>query len=817
MQRFFLHIFDWVQRHRGASGMLFVLLVCVCVFGVTRLHFKEEITDFLPVTDQYKESLRIYHDVASADKIVLQFSSSMGKDSILAAVDAYGTALEELDTAGWIADYSPQIDYMQVMDVVEFVYGHLPYYLDSADYVRMDSLLSQPDYIDQRLQWMQGQMESLTGSFMLPVLRNDPLGMGVRFGKTLEKFQPETAFVQEDGYIFTPDGQSCLVTIESPFGSSETKSNGQLVKLLTDAAGRITPSVSVELIGAPVVAVENARQIRHDTLLALSVSVVLILVLLLGYLKGLRSLWHITLSVAFGFLISVAGLSVFSNQLSLIVIGIASVIIGIAINYPLHFVCHSQELVRDNPGMNKVETGRRVLSDLVKPLLIGNITTVGAFLTLVPLKAVAIRQLGLFCALMLVGTILFVLVIMPHFRPAFVRTKEEEKPGNCTDKLSWLDRLVKHPASLIVLTAITLVLGCISLRTTFDSDISHLNYMTEAQRENMAKLSVLQGQKSGVPVYVATTNAEMERLRQTLDELKSRHLLADEKNPADLLPSKALQERRLRLWSEFWSRHDYMPFLSESRTYGFSEEAFEPFQLQIEEDLRVLEYEDFLPLTSSVLTGYSNPHTMVTRLTVKDLDTAQKVEAVLNAVMQDGRAFDLTTINSSITRTLTDDFNYIGVACAFIVFLFLWISFRRIELALLAFAPMVIGWLWILGIMQIFGIQFNIVNIILATFIFGQGDDYTIFVTEGLIKDFKQNSGHKVLIGYQRSILLSAAIMLVGIGSLILAKHPALHSLAEVTIIGMGVVVVMAWLVPPMLFHWLIKIDKPLRNYLLKH
>jgi uncharacterized protein len=208
---------------------------------------------------------------------------------------------------------------------------------------------------------------------------------------------------------------------------------------------------------------------------------------------------------------------------------------------------------------------------------------------------------------------------------------------------------------------------------------------------------------------------------------------------------------------------------------------------------------------------------MVTRLTVKDLDTAQKVEAALNAGMQDGRAFDLTTINSSITRTLTDDFNYIGVACAFIVFLFLWISFRRIELALLAFAPMVIGWLWILGIMQIFDIQFNIVNIILATFIFGQGDDYTIFVTEGLIKDFKQNSGHKVLIGYQRSILLSAAIMLVGIGSLILAKHPALHSLAEVTIIGMGVVVVMAWIVPPMLFHWLIKIDKPLRNYLLKH
>ena len=30
----------------------------------------------------------------------------------------------------------------------------------------------------------------------------------------------------------------------------------------------------------------------------------------------------------------------------------------------------------------------------------------------------------------------------------------------------------------------------------------------------------------------------------------------------------------------------------------------------------------------------------------------------------------------------------------------------------------------------------NIVNVILATFIFGQGDDYTIFITDGLINEY---------------------------------------------------------------------------------
>ena len=46
--------------------------------------------------------------------------------------------------------------------------------------------------------------------------------------------------------------------------------------------------------------------------------------------------------------------------------------------------------------------------------------------------------------------------------------------------------------------------------------------------------------------------------------------------------------------------------------------------------------------------------------------------------------------------------------------------------------------------------------------------------------------------------------MLIGIGTLIIAKHPALHSLAEVTIIGMFSVVLMAYLFPPLIFRWLV-------------
>ena len=166
------------------------------------------------------------------------------------------------------------------------------------------------------------------------------------------------------------------------------------------------------------------------------------------------------------------------------------------------------------------------------------------------------------------------------------------------------------------------------------------------------------------------------------------------------------------------------------------------------------------------------------------------------------KAFDM----SKLTQRLSDDFDYIGVCCSLIVFAFLWLSFRNFWLALIAFVPMALSWVWILAIMQLFDIQFNIVNIILATFIFGQGDDYTIFIVEGLL--YEHRTGKPILPQYRQSILLSALIMLIGVGILVLAVHPAMHSLGVVTLIGMSVVLLMAVTVPPMLFRLYVRLSR---------
>ena len=188
---------------------------------------------------------------------------------------------------------------------------------------------------------------------------------------------------------------------------------------------------------------------------------------------------------------------------------------------------------------------------------------------------------------------------------------------------------------------------------------------------------------------------------------------------------------------------------------------------------------------------------LVTRLQVQKEQVAAFEREAEARMDERSIVFDIRSLNMSIASQLSDSFDYIGWACSLLVFFFLWISMRSWRAALVSFIPMLISWVWILGLMNIFGLQFNIVNIILATFIFGQGDDYTIFVVEGLQHEHK--TGKRILPQFRNSIILSAVIMFMGIGVLVIAQHPAMHSLGTVTLIGMSVVILIANIVPPLL------------------
>lgn len=808
-------IYDWSERHKRYLWLSLAVISVLLGVLVVRVKYSEDVSAFLPLGAYENEALSVYQEVSGANRIYIMFSNPEGNpDETVEAIDCFVSAVEERDDNGWCSDLTADFDMGQIREITDFVYDNIPFFLEAEDYARMDSLLAEPDYVRKQLERDRRMLMFPSGGFMSANVGKDPLNLFSPVAASLQSSNPQLGFEMYDGHIFSPDMSRAIVMMSSPFGNSETENNSKLLALLNAAISQAIsqhPGVCASVTGGPVIAVGNSSRIKTDSIWAIAIASVLIILLLYFSFSSIRDILLILLSIGWGWLFALGGMSLFSDNVSIIVIGISSVILGIAVNYPLHLIAH----LSHQPDI------RTAVKDISQPLVIGNITTVGAFLALVPLQSTALRDLGLFASLLLVGTIVFVLFYLPHIvRKDTVRKQKNiffsAVSGFSPDKKTWL---------IISAVALTAVLSVFSLRTEFDTNIANINYMTPEQKNDMDYFqNLLSKSDSGTgyrELYVISKGPSYdealmsyENLVTRIDSLSNAGTILWNSNFSRFIVSERVQEQRIQMWKDFVSSHSSLSerLKSDAAVCGFSSDAFSSFLelLDPETEISARDVDFFMPLTKLVFSqNLTRPDTEGECYVVDVIRTApdkvKEVESLFD------NAFDVQSLNNSLAGKLSDSFNYIGWACSIIVFFFLWFSFGRLELAIISFLPMAVSWVWILGIMAILGIKFNIVNIILATFIFGQGDDYTIFMTEGC--QYEYTFKRPILSSYKTSIIQSALIMFVGIGSLIVAKHPAMHSLAEVTVIGMFAVVFMAYLIPPFLFRIITTKNGVARDY----
>ena len=794
MKKVVLHIYDWLSAHKGAAFIIMAVLLGLCALSALRMDYEEDINAFLPQSDESRRYSDVYNRLGQDRMAVFFESEGDDPDRLMDAMTAFGDLWEEADTASMVPDLQVSADAGAVDVVFGFIRSNWPYFLTESDYSRMDSLLAVPGYVEDRMEENRRSFYSMASGFTSQYLRSDPLGLFSPVLQRLEALNPATRSRVEDGFLFTGDGRTGVVLFNSPFGGSESGRNARLKALLDTVKARTAaefPDVTVFSTGGPEVAVENASRIKKDSFLALALAAILIcLVLWLSY-KRFADVFWILVSILAGALFALGIIALFKSSVSLIVLGIGSMIIGIAVNYPLHYVDH----LKYQPDK------RKALADQVNPLLVGNITTVGAFLSLLLLKAEALHDFGFIGAMMLVGTILFVLVFLPVFVPAASRPRD-------TVKLDFDRHIHLSPrgrkwifCGFLVLTAI---LFWLSRDVSFDADMHHINYMTPEQERGFAILEEMGASSDGAStVYVVASGATAEEALQCNEALAP--LLKDVSGLGSFLPSKREQAARIARWNAFQEAHPDLSdrLIDAGLKSGFTAHAFQPFFDALDTDWTVKDVDYFAPVTDLLGAAMYLPGEdkvqLVNYLKTEDLEGTK---AALRSVLPDGAfCFSTDDVSGTLVRLLSDDFDRIGLLCSLIVFFFLWLSFGRIELSLASFLPLAVGWIWILGTMRLFGLQFNIVNIILATFIFGQGDDYTIFMTEGLMYEYA--TGKKILRSFKNAVVLSALIMFIGIGALIVAKHPALRSLAAVTVVGMFTVVAMAYYLPPLVFRFL--------------
>ena len=824
MNKFFLSIYDRLSKNQPLSIALLLVITALCVFSALRLDYKENIADFLPTDPEKERYTSVYDDLSNQGQITVIFAMDTAacpvgvdaintQDAIMDAMDAFEENWIKTDTALLVNDLRCKLDGSQVFDAIDFIRENPPLFLTEADYRRMDSLLAEPDYVATCLGNVKRMMAMPTAGFVVDGVKADPLNLYSPALQRLNALNPTQNYRVEDDYLFNERGDMGFAFFSSPFSGSDTQGNAQIVELINKVVEQTEaehPEVRVSAVGAPTIAVTNAQQIKKDSYLSVALAIVLIFGILMFTMARKRNLIWLGNSVLFGWIFALAVIALFKSSISIIVVGIGSVIVGIAVNYPLHFLDH----IKQEP--NK----REALKDVIQPLVIGNLTTVAAFACLVFVKAEAMRDLGLFGALMLVGTILFVMVFLPLFAVVPKKANKLFVDDGKTPSETW--RKVKLYA-FWPLVIITLILGYYSRETAFDADLHNINYMTQQQQRDLAILNEsLQKEGETDLIYMISEATDFQETIKKNETMMAefRSIMPDSVNYSvsgldGLLPSLQRQEQSFGLWQDFWQRHPNVveQIKEESLKVGFTENAFAPFTDGIIKEYKPLKESEMQPLMTLCKT-YVLQHDSLSRVVnfvrVPVSASEPLKQQLRQALPNTGFAFSISDVGNNLVTALSDDFDYILYVCSIVVFLFLCLSFGRLELSLLAFLPLTVGWAWILGIMHLGDIKFNIVNIILATFIFGQGDDYTIFITEGLLYEYTY--GKRMLKNYRNSVMLSGVLMFIGIGALIFAEHPAMNSLAKVAIIGMTTVVFMACYLPPIVFSWLTKKKGQLRE-----
>ena len=158
-----------------------------------------------------------------------------------------------------------------------------------------------------------------------------------------------------------------------------------------------------------------------------------------------------------------------------------------------------------------------------------------------------------------------------------------------------------------------------------------------------------------------------------------------------------------------------------------------------------------------------------------------------------------------LVQVIHDDFNTTLWISSLFVFIVLLLSFRNLWIALVAFFPMFVSWYVMQGYMALLGLEFNLINIVIATFIYGIGVDYSIFVMEGLLSEAR-NGESRMLEYHKAAIFYSALILGIVVFSLIFATHPAIHSIGLITLIGMASTILITYSLQPWIFRMLVKI-----------
>lgn len=221
--------------------------------------------------------------------------------------------------------------------------------------------------------------------------------------------------------------------------------------------------------------------------------------------------------------------------------------------------------------------------------------------------------------------------------------------------------------------------------------------------------------------------------------------------------------------------------------------------------------------TTEALDEKQIPDFLTNKFMTRDGDIGRFVIIYPNRGLSDGRlsiAFkdeisDVTLANgktyhagstsivaASMLDLMRTESPYMVVGTFLVVFIFVYFSFGSMKWSFIALIPLIIGLLWLFGIMLVFGLEFNFYNLVVLPAILGIGCDNGIHLAHRY-----KNEGNKDMSGVLSStgqhITIGSLTTMLGFAGLLFTSHPGLQSIGVMAVVGIGMTLASALIFLP--------------------
>ena len=811
MTNYFICIYHYFRNHRLICSLSMVVLFVFFGYFATQIHLEEDINKLMPSSKNEDGTTKLaFADLKIKDKTFLLFEDTggVGSSKLHETCDAFVDSLLAEDKDSVIGDIFYRLDEDLLPEAVDYLSNHLPAYIDTTAYARFDSLLTREHFVQQMLQNHE-DLVSEVGEMFPELVEMDPMGMRNVLAEQMKPLLSAGSYQTIDNHFFVPDSTVCIAFITPRFSSTNTGQGSALFEQLNKLISQFAishPNIRITYHGTPASGYYNSTQIKHDLTTTITGALVLVLLFLLFCFRRWDTIPLLLLPVVFGTLFGLSMMYWLKGEFSLLALGIGGVVLGVALSYVLHILTHHQY----------VGDGEKMLRDQVKPVLLGCITTIGSFAGLIFINTALLQDFGLFAAFAILGTTLFSLTYLPQM------LSSKTNPSS----FKWLDRInsypfdQKKPLLAVVLLVVVIGVGAYFVGgIRFDADMHNLGYLDDMTEysEQLLRKKTYTGDKTK---YFASQGKTMEEavekfaiLDHKLDSMQQLGLVKSYTRTNQIFVPMRVQQERIQAWKNFWSQDR----LAKVRTLiaqtapqaDLNAEAFDTFFT-----MATNEYEpDSLYAAGLLPEGYQSTmmeqsyggdYLCFTSVRCKN-DSVRSNESdyirICDAIASNPNLLVLDTYyyTTDTLLQMNDDFNVLQWLSMLFVFVVLLLSFHfNLKHTLLGFMPILLSWLIVLGAMVLFDMRFNLISIIISTFIFGIGVDYSIFVMNGLISD-KDNK----LQYHKTAILLSAVTLLTTVSSMLIATHPAIRSVGFSTLVGLLSAVILAYVLQPAVYRWL--------------